>query len=98
MIAASTAFALGGAFMKVSDGFVRVWPSLAVVGLFVLGSFLLTRAVHAGGLATSYTFGLGVEAILSIILGMYVFGERLSPAQLIGIALIVVGIAGVRLG
>ena len=84
--------------MKVSDGFVRVWPSLAVVGLFVLGSFLLTRAVHAGGLATSYTFGLGVEAILSIILGMYVFGERLSPAQLIGIALIVVGIAGVRLG
>lgn len=98
VITSSAAFALGGAFMKSSHGFVRPWPSLAVVILFVLGSYFLTRAVHAGGLATAYTFGLGVEAILSIALGMSVFGERLSPAQMVGIALIVVGIAGVRLG
>jgi multidrug transporter EmrE-like cation transporter len=98
VIAASLAFATGGAFMKAAAGFTRPWPSAAVVALFVVGAFLLARAVVADGLSTAYTYGLGVEAILSIVVGMCWFGERLSPVQLIGISLIIVGVAGVRLG
>ena len=98
MIASSLAFAVGGAFMKASDGFMRLRPSVMVVAMFVLGAFLLTRAVRTDGLATAYTFGLGVEAILAVIVGMYWFGEHLSPAKVIGIALIIIGVTGVRLG
>jgi multidrug transporter EmrE-like cation transporter len=43
---ASLAFAAGGALMKTSDGFARLWPSLGVATLFVLGSALLARAVQ----------------------------------------------------
>jgi small multidrug resistance pump len=98
VIASSLAFAAGGAFMKASDGFVRLWPSVMVALLFLLGAAMLTRAVRAGGLATAYTFGLGVEAILAVVVGMWWFDERLSPPKLIGITLIVIGVAGVRLG
>jgi quaternary ammonium compound-resistance protein SugE len=98
VIGASFAFALGGAFMKASAGFTRPWPSLAVISLFVLGAFLLTQAVDARGLATAYTFGLGVEALLTIIVAIYWFGERMTPTKLIGIVLILLGVAGVRGG
>jgi multidrug transporter EmrE-like cation transporter len=98
VIGASVAFVLGGAFMKASAGFTRLWPSLAVIALFVLGAFLLAQAVRASGLATAYTFGLGIEALLSILVGIYWFGERLTPTKLIGIVLIVIGVAGVRGG
>jgi multidrug transporter EmrE-like cation transporter len=98
VLAASGAFAVGGAFMKASLGFTRVWPSLAVVALFVLGAFLLTRAVQLAGLSTTYAIGLGVEAVMSTILGRYLFGEHLSSSQLLGVSLIVAGVVGVRLG
>jgi multidrug transporter EmrE-like cation transporter len=98
VLAASMAFAVGGAFMKAADGFTRPWPTVAVVALFVLGAFLLTCAVQKSGLSTAYTIGLAVEAIVSIILGVRLFGEHLSPAKLIGVALILVGVAGVRFG
>lgn len=84
--------------MKASHGFTRLSPSLMVVILFVVGAGLLSRAVQRDGLSTAYTLGLGIEAILSIMLGVYLFGEQLSVVKLIGLSLIVVGLAGVRLG
>jgi multidrug transporter EmrE-like cation transporter len=84
--------------MKASAGFTRLWPSVAVISLFVLGAYLLTQAVRASGLATAYTFGLGLEALMTILLAIYWFGERLTPTKLVGIALIVLGVAGVRGG
>ncbi len=98
VIAASVAFAVGGAFMKVSVGFTRVWPTVAVIALFVVGAFLLSRAIRMGGLSTAYTLGLGVEAIVSVAIGTYLFEERLSPVKLLGVVLILAGVTGVRFG
>lgn len=75
---ASLAFAAGGAVMKVSDGFARLWPSLAVAALFVAGAALLARAVRTDQLATVYLIGLGLEAMITVALGMVVFGEHLT--------------------
>ena len=84
--------------MKAAGGFTRLWPSAAVVTLFVIGAYFLTRAVQRSGLSTAYTLGLGVEAVLAVGVGMCLFGERLSPAKLVGIGLIALGVASVRLG
>ena len=70
----------------------------AVVTLFVVGAFFLTRAVERSGLATAYTVGLGIEAILVVTVAVGLLGERPSLTRLIGIVLIIVGVAGVRLG
>ena len=84
--------------MKAAGGFTRLWPSAAVITLFVVGAFFLTRAVQRSGLATAYTVGLGIEAILVVTVGVALLGERPSPTKVIGILLIVLGVAGVRLG
>jgi hypothetical protein len=63
-----------------------------------VGPFLLSRAIRMGGLSTAYTLGLGVEAIVSVAIGTYLFEERLSPVKLLGVVLIIAGATGVRFG
>jgi quaternary ammonium compound-resistance protein SugE len=98
VIAASVAFGLGGALMRISGGWSDVWPTLGVLACFAAGALLLGRAVSIEGLTVAYVAGLGIEALVSVCLGRYVFHEAVSPVQLAGIALIAVGIATVQFG
>ena len=54
IIIGSVAFSIGGAFMRMSDGFTRLWPSLIVATCFVVGAGFLAKAVNRGGLSTTY--------------------------------------------
>jgi quaternary ammonium compound-resistance protein SugE len=98
LILASVSFAIGAAFMKVSEGFSRPWPSAAVAVFFLAGAVLLGFAIGSEGLSTAYTIGLGIEAVVSIGLGCWMFGERLSIPQVFGVVLILAGVVSVRLG
>jgi multidrug transporter EmrE-like cation transporter len=98
MLLSSSAFAIGGAFMKPSDGFTRFGPSLAVAACFLSGTVLLARAVQQGSLSTTYVIALGLEATVAVGVGMLVLGERVSLIQAAGIALIVSGLVVVHTG
>jgi small multidrug resistance pump len=98
IIIGSVAFSVGGAFMRLSDGFTRLWPSLIVATCFVVGAGFLARAVNHGGLSTTYVIGLGLEALISVGIGLAVLGERLTMAQTAGVAIILVGLATLKHG
>jgi multidrug transporter EmrE-like cation transporter len=98
IVAASVAFGLGGALMKWTDGVHRPWPLVGLGVLFLAGAYLLAIAVRAEGLSVAYVVGLGVEATFAAALGHWVFGERLTPPQLVGLLLIAAGVASVRIG
>ena len=97
ILLASTMFSAGGAAMKFSDGFSRLGPSVLIVCCFVAGAALLTKAVSTGGLSTTYAFGLGLEAVISVGVGL-AMGERLNATQCTGIACIMIGLAVAHLG
>ena len=97
ILLASSMFSAGGAAMKFSDGFTRVGPSILILACFVVGAALLTKAVAAGGLSTTYAFGLGLEAVISVGVGV-ALGERLTMTQCSGLACIMVGLAITHLG
>ena len=94
---ASLAFAVGGTVMKPSHGFSRLWPSLAVAALFLTGAVLLARAVQTNQLSTTYLIGLGIEATITIALGLLLFGEHLTLLRVGGLILIAAGITTIRL-
>ena len=98
VVAASIAFAVGGALMKLAAGAATVLPTLGVAVLFVAGGLLLGEAVRVQGLSVAYIAGLGIEAVMSVGIGRYVFNERLSGPQAVGLLLIAAGIASVRFG
>jgi len=98
IIIGSLAFSVGGAFMRLSDGFTRFWPSVAIAVCFVVGAAFLARAVNRGGLSTTFVIGLGVEAVISVGIGLALLGERLTAAQTVGIAIVLIGLATLELG
>lgn len=93
VVAASLCFAVGGIAMKYSDGLTRLWPSLAVFALFVLGAALQTIALRNTDLSVTYIVVLGLEAIAATLFGVLLFQEALSPTRALAIGLVVCGVA-----
>jgi quaternary ammonium compound-resistance protein SugE len=83
--------------MKYSEGLSRLWPSVATILVSIFSFVLLARAMRTLPVGTSYAVWTGIGAVGSAILGILLFHESGSPARLACIALIVVGIVGLKL-
>ncbi len=88
------AWAIG---LKYSDGFKRLWPTawtlIALVGSFVF----LAQAVRTIPVGTGYAVWTGIGAVGTAALGIILFAESAALPRLLCIALIVVGILGLKL-
>ena len=83
--------------MKQSAGCTRLAPTVAVIASFVLGAVFMTRAVRHGNLATTYLLGLGIEAVFAVGIGLLVLDERLTTREGVGVLVVAVGLALLRL-
>ena len=96
LIAASVVYAVGGLFMKQSDGVTRLMPTLAFLVLFACGASMQAIGMKQADMGVSYVFVLGVEAIAAVLLSAVVLGETYSASRLGAIALVLIGIAWLR--
>ncbi|MCY7313105.1 MAG: quaternary ammonium compound efflux SMR transporter SugE [Pseudoxanthomonas sp.] len=87
-------FAIG---LKHTDGFTRLWPSVATVLAAGASLWLLTQALRTIPLGTAYAIWTGIGAVGVATLGVVLFAESVSPARLGCIALIVTGVIGLKL-
>jgi quaternary ammonium compound-resistance protein SugE len=93
MIVAALLFAVGGLFMKASDGLTKFAPSAAVFFFFCVGAACQTVAMKRGEMSITYVVVLGLEALAAFSLGAVILGERASFIKLCALVLIVGGIA-----
>ena len=80
-------------FLKLSEGFTKLVPSIVVVIGYGTAFYMLSQALRQNmpiGIAYAIWSGVGTVAIAGI--GLLIFGESLNPAKVIGIALVVVGV------
>ncbi|WP_405781736.1 DMT family transporter [Streptomyces sp. NBC_00859] len=99
LLAAAIAAEVGGTTaMKYSDGFSRLWPSLATATGYVLAFVLLAQVLKSMPVGTAYAIwaGAGTAAIAAI--GLVFMGEAMSAAKLGGIALVICGVVLLNLG
>ena len=83
--------------LKYTDGFTRLWPSIAT-GVAVVGSMgLLAVAVRTLPLGTAYAVWTGIGTVGTAVLGILFFQEPTSVIRLVCITLIVAGIVGLKL-
>jgi quaternary ammonium compound-resistance protein SugE len=83
--------------LKYTDGFSRLWPSLATIALMVLSFGLLSWSLKTLPVGTAYAVWTGIGTIGVALLGITLFGESASAARLACIAAIVGGIAGLKI-
>lgn len=83
--------------LKQSDGFTRFWPSVLTI-LGALGSFwLLSLAMKDLPVGTAYAVWVGIGAVGTAILAVFLFGEPVNTMRVAGIALIIGGIVALKL-
>lgn len=87
----------GSTFLVKSEGFTKLWPSLAVIVLFSIAFYLLSQVIKVIPLGIAYAIWAGVGIILTAIIGYFVFKQSLDAAAMAGIGLIVAGVVVINL-
>ena len=83
--------------LKQSAGWTRFWPGAIGIGAALASIFLLTAALRTLPVGTAYAIWTGIGAIGVTVIGIVAFQESASAMRLLCIALIFVGIIGLRI-
>jgi quaternary ammonium compound-resistance protein SugE len=83
--------------LKMTDGFTRFWPTVGTLTAMVLSMGLLGLAVQSLPIGTAYAVWTGIGTVGTAVLGISLLGEPATAARLACIALIVIGIAGLKM-
>ncbi|MBU0902649.1 MULTISPECIES: quaternary ammonium compound efflux SMR transporter SugE [Pseudomonas] len=83
--------------LKYTDGFTRPLPTLLTVTAMVFSVALLGLAMKELPLGTAYAIWTGIGAVGTVIAGIILFGEAVTPLRLVSVALIVCGLLGLKL-
>ena len=83
--------------MKYAEGYTR--PGWTLVSLALLAAFvlLLGRALKVLEIGVAYTVWTGIGAAGTLLMGVWLFGETLSPIKIAGIVLVMSGIVALKL-
>jgi len=87
----------GTTSLKLSDGFTRIAPSVAVVLCYVASFALLGLALRGIELSIAYAVWAGVGTAVVAAIGIIWFGESAGAWKLLCLALVVLGVAGLHL-
>lgn len=82
--------------LKYSEGFTVPKFTLLTVAGMVFSFLCLSQATKVLPLGTSYAIWTGIGALGAVIVGIALFHESVSPARLIFVALLLVGIIGLK--
>lgn len=84
-------------FMKQSEGFTRLWPSVATLGFMVVSFALLSLAMKQLPMGTAYVVWTGIGAVGAFIVGVVFLQEHLSPLRVLAALLVLAGLVIFRL-
>lgn len=84
-------------YMKKSEGFSILTPSIITI-VTMIGSFaLLGVAMRSLPLGTAYAVWTGIGAVGAFVVGILILGEAANLFRIISVALILLGLIGLKL-
>ncbi len=84
-------------FMKKSEGFSLLTPSVITI-VTMIGSFaLLSIAMRSLPLGTAYAIWTGIGAVGAFVVGIVILGEAATFFRIASVTLILAGIIGLKL-
>lgn len=83
---------IGTSFLKSSEGFTRLAPSVVVVVSYMVAFYFLALTLKTLPVGVAYAVWAGAGVALIALAGYLFFGQSLDLAAIIGICLIVAGV------
>ncbi|MGE5703982.1 MAG: DMT family transporter [Clostridia bacterium] len=84
--------------LKLSDGFTRLIPSIVVVIGYATSFYVLSLSLRGLPLGTAYAIWSGLGTALTVVVGIILWHESVSPLRMIGILTIIAGVVLLKLG
>ena len=83
--------------LKYSDGFTKPLASTLTVIAMVISVVMLGLAMKSLPVGTAYSVWVGIGAIGTVILGIFLFHEPAGFLRLASVCLIIAGVVGLKL-
>ena len=97
LILAVAAETIGTSALQASQQFTRLWPSILVVLAYGMSFYLLSITLRVMPVGVVYALWSGLGIIFIALIGWLVFNQRLDLPAVLGLALIIAGIAVIQL-
>ena len=88
---------VGTSALKSSEGFTRLWPSVTVAASYGVSFYFLSLTLKTIPVGVAYAMWSALGIFFITLIGWVVFKQRLDAPALIGLALIVAGVAVIQL-
>jgi small multidrug resistance pump len=88
---------VGTTMLKATDGFTRLWPSVVTLVSYAAAFYLLALTMRTIPVGVIYAVWSGAGVVLITLVGWLAYGQKLDAAALVGLSLIVAGVAVVNL-
>lgn len=83
--------------LKACDGFTRLAPSVMVVCGYAAAFFFLSLALRHVSIGVAYAIWSGAGIVLISLAAWLVYGQRLDVPAMLGMGMIVAGVAVIQL-
>jgi small multidrug resistance pump len=97
LVIAIVAEVVGTSFLRASAGFTKPLPSLVVVVGYGLAFFFLSLTLDKVPVGIAYAVWSGAGVTLIAAIGWLFLGQKLDPAAMVGMGLIVAGVVVLNL-
>ncbi|MBN6206551.1 multidrug efflux SMR transporter [Ralstonia pickettii] len=87
----------GSSLLKASNGFKRLLPALGVVVGYAVAFYMLSITLTELPIGTVYAIWSGAGTALTALVGIFVYKEVLNLKKMVGIMLIIIGVALVNM-
>lgn len=84
-------------YMKQSQGFTQLVPSVITIIAFLVSFVLLSIAMKSLPLGTAYTVWTGIGAVGAFLSGIIILGEQASAMRVLAALMIIGGLALMKL-
>lgn len=80
-----------------AKGFTRLWWTVATLVSGGIATYFLSLALLTFDVGVGYAIWTSIASVGIVILGALLFGQRLGWKKLLGIAIVIGGVVGLRL-
>ena len=84
-------------FLKSTDGFTRLAPSIVVICGYATAFYFLSLTLKAMSVGIVYAIWCGAGIVLVALIAWLVFGQKLDLPAILGMALIISGVAVINI-
>jgi quaternary ammonium compound-resistance protein SugE len=82
--------------LKYTEGFTKILASLFTIVTLAISMVLLAKAARELPIGTAYAVWVGIGALGTAILGIFLFQEELTPARIFFLILLLASIIGLK--